>query len=145
MEIVLKEVHVGPCRRVVTLQMDGVRDAPEFLGNLINDDPNAATSLQNSMATLTAVEVLETFRNERKFKRVAKGIYEIKVPGVRLYCFRDEAEGLPARLIIATNGGGKNRKQEQNADIARATELRERYYELKKRDDTTLRYLQLEP
>ena len=76
------------------------------------------------MATITS---LETYNNDRKFKNVGDGIYEIKVPGIRLYCFKDEIEGLPAKLILATNGGTKNNKKEQNSDIKRAAGLRSRY------------------
>lgn len=142
MEIVLKEVHIGPCRTVVTLQLGNDRSADDFLNDLISSNPNAARSLQTSMATITAVE---DYHNERKFKRVAEGIYEIKVPGTRLYCFKEQLDGLPAKLIVATNGGGKNTQQEQNRDINRAVALRERYLAMKKQEATKLRYIKIKP
>ena len=94
------------------------------------------------MATITSVG---EYHNERKFKRVAEGIYEIKIPGTRLYCFKEQLDGLPAKLIVTTNGGGKNTKREQNRDIKRAIGLRERYLVAKAEDATTLRYLKIKP
>ncbi len=142
MEIVLKEIHVGACRTVVTLRLDGDGGAEEFLNNLIASNPNAARSLQTSMATITAVE---EYHNERKFKRVAEGIYEIKVPGTRLYCFREQLDGLPAKLIVATNGGGKNNRGDQNRDIKRAIGLRQRYLVARNEETTKLRYIKIKP
>lgn len=92
------------------------------------------------MATITSVD---SYHNDRKFKRVAEGIYEIKVPGIRLYCFKDQVDGLPAKLIVATNGGTKNTKREQDSDIRRAMRIRESYFQLKASEDTRLRYLKL--
>jgi len=123
-EITLKEIHLGSCRTVVTLQLGSDFQMENFLVSLIQSNPNAAKSLQTSMATITS---LETYHNERKFKNVGDGIYEIKVPGIRVYCFKDEIDGLPAKLILATNGGTKNNKKEQNSDIKRAATLRSRY------------------
>ncbi len=140
MEIVLKEVHVGPCRTVVTLQIGNDDSANDFLNDLIASNPNAAKSLQTSMATISSVE---EYHNSTKFKRVAEGIYEIKVPGIRLYCFREQLDGLPAKLIVATNGGGKNTNREQNGDIKRASAIRDRYIEMKSQQSTTLRYIKI--
>ncbi len=140
MEIVLKEVHVGPCRTVVTLQIGSDAAAGDFLAALIATNPHAAKSLQTSMATITAVD---HYHNVRKFKRVADGIYEIKVPGIRLYCFKDEMDHLPAKLVVATNGGIKNTKRQQDGDIRRAIQIRESYMQLKTREDTRLRYLKI--
>lgn len=142
MEIVLKEVHVGPCRTVVVLRLGNDTSADDFLNHLIASNPNAASSLKTSMATITA---MEEYHNERKFKRVAEGIYEIKVPGTRLYCFKEQLDGLPAKLIVATNGGGKNTQREQNRDIKRAIGLRERYLAMKNQETTELRYIKLKP
>ena len=141
MEITLKEVHCGPCRTVVTLQLGADRQVADFLASLIASNPNAARSLQTSMATITSVD---PYHNERKFKSVGGGVFEIKVPGIRLYGFKDEIDGLPAKLIIATNGGTKNNKREQNTDIQRAARLREKYLAAKESDSTTLHYIQLD-
>jgi len=140
LEIVLKEVHVGPCRTVVTLKMGNEGSADDFVDNLITSNPNAARSLQTSMATITA---LDEYHNSHKFKRVAEGIYEIKVPGIRLYCFKEQLEGLPAKLIVATNGGGKNTEREQDGDIKRASGIRERCLAMKNQEATTLRYIKI--
>ena len=140
MEILLKEIHIGSCHTVVTLQMGNNRGVHDFLNDLISSNPNAARSLQTSMATITAVE---KYHNEYKFKRVADGIYEIKIPGIRLYCFKEQLEGFPAKLILATNGGHKNTNREQNGDIKRASRIREHYLTLKNQDSTTLRYIKI--
>ncbi len=141
MEITLKEVHCGPCRTVVTLQLGDDQQVADFLKSLIHSNPNAAASLQTSMATITSVD---SYHNKRKFTNVGDGIYEIKIPGIRLYCFKDQIEGLPAKLIIATNGGTKNNKREQNADIKRASHLKSRYFAVKNQDDPQFNYIQID-
>jgi putative component of toxin-antitoxin plasmid stabilization module len=141
LEITLKEVHRGPRRSVVTLQLGADRQVADFLESLVISNPNAARSLHTSMATITSVD---PYHNERKFKSVGGGVYEIKVPGIRLYCFKDEIDAHPAKLIIATNGGTKNNKREQNRDIQRASRLKEQYLAAKESEDTTLHYQKLE-
>ncbi len=126
---------------MVTLQLEADTQLADFLKFLTASNPNAARSLHTSMATITSVEV---YHNERKFKHVGDGVFEIKVPGIRLYCFKDEIAGLPSKLIIATNGGSKNTKREQNSDIQRAARLKDRYFAAKPSEDTTLHYLQLD-
>ena len=126
---------------MVTLQLEADTQLADFLKFLTASNPNAARSLQTSMATITSVEV---YHNERKFKHVGDGVFEIKVPGIRLYCFKDEIDGFPSKLIIATNGGSKNTKREQNSDIQRAARLKERYFAAKPSKDTTLHYQQLD-
>ena len=71
------------------------------------------------------------------------GVFEIKVPGIRLYCFKDEIVGLASKLIIATNGGSKNNKRQQHSDIQRAVQLKERYLAAKQLENTTLHYLRI--
>jgi len=112
--------------------------ANDFLNALITSNPNAARSLQTSMATITAQD---EYHNCRKFKRVAEGIYEIKVPGIRLYCFKEQLEGLPAKLVVVANGGSKNTKREQDGDIKRASGVRQRYLAMKNQESTKLRYI----
>ena len=137
----MKEVHRGPSRTVVTLQLEADSQLADFLKFLAASNPNAARSLQTSMATITSVEA---FHNERKFKHVGGGVFEIKVPGIRLYCFKDEIAALPSKLIIATNGGTKNTKREQHSDIQRATRLKERYFAAKSSEATTLHYIRID-
>ena len=137
MEITLKELHCGSCHTFVTLKLDGDESINVFLQNLISSNPNAAKGLQTSMQTIASTEF---FQNERKFKRVGSGIFEIKVPGIRLYCFKDHIEGVEAKLIIATNGGKKNNAKEQHFDIKRAEHMRDRYLAAKELADTKLNY-----
>jgi putative component of toxin-antitoxin plasmid stabilization module len=126
---------------VVTLQLEADTQLTDFLKLLSASNPNAARSLQTSITTITSVEI---YRNERKFKHVGDGVFEIKVPGIRLYCFKDQIAGLPAKLIIATNGGTKNTKREQNSDIQRATRLMGRYFAAKPSASTQLRYIPID-
>lgn len=142
MEITLKELHCGSCRTVVSLQLGDDDQVTEFLKGLIKSNPNAASSLQTSMATITSVDA---YRNKRKFRDVGEGIYEIKVPGIRLYCFKDQIDTLETKFILATNGGTKKNKREQNSDIKRAAQLRDRYFAAKKLPDTQLNYIQIDP
>ncbi len=121
--------------------MGGDDQVTEFLESLIASNPKAAKSLQTSMATITSAE---TYHNKRKFKKVGKGVYEIKVPGTRLYCFKDEIEGQDSKLIIATNGGTKNKRKEQSADIERAGKIKDRYFGAKEKEDTTLNYIKID-
>ncbi len=94
------------------------------------------------MATITSVD---PYRNKRKFNDVGDGIFEIKVPGIRLYCFKDNIDALGTKFILATNGGTKNNKREQNSDIKRAAHLRVRYFAAKNLPGTQLNYIQIAP
>ncbi len=137
MEITLKELHCGSCHTFVTLKLDGDESVDAFLDKLIKSNPNAAKSLQTSMKTIASTEII---RNKRKFNPVGDGIYEIKVPGLRLYCFKDRIEGRDSKLIIATNGGTKNNKKEQNSDIKGAEQLRDRYFAAKRAANLEFNY-----
>jgi hypothetical protein len=142
LEITLKELHCGSCRTVVSLQLGEDDSVTAFLKGLIKSNPNAASSLQTSMATITSVD---PYRNKRKFNDVGDGIFEIKVPGIRLYCFKDNIDALGTKFILATNGGTKNNKREQNSDIKRAAHLRVRYFAAKNLPGTQLNYIQIAP
>ena len=78
------------------------------------------------------------------FRDVGDGIFEIKVPGIRLYCFKDQIDTLETKFILATNGGTKNNPREQNSDIQRAIRLRERYLAAKQSEATTLHYIRID-
>jgi hypothetical protein len=123
-EITLASIHLGTSRRVVTLGLDGRDLAGEFLTTLRKSNPRGAESLYTRIQT---VAEYDRFENEFTFRSVRDGIFEFKRPGLRLYAFYDEIEGLDPQLIIATNGGTKNNKKEQQTDIARAQSLRSRY------------------
>ena len=87
------------------------------------------------MTTITSVA---RYRNERKFKQVkgAKNLYEIKIPGIRLYCFQETLEGLPQpNLIIAAYGRSKPKTKQQKADISHANKIRNDYFRLKEEEE----------
>lgn len=137
-EITMKELHVGTCKTVVSMQIDDNTELQEFLENKIKSDPAGMRRLQTAIATISSVE---NYVNKTKYRSVSeKGIYEIKTGGIRLYCFQDRlSDNLPC-LIIATNGGGKNTSKEQNRDINRAAKIKAEYLEAKQLDDTELDY-----
>jgi ABC-type Fe3+-hydroxamate transport system substrate-binding protein len=135
-EITLASIHLGSARRVVTLGLDGRDLAYEFLTTLRKSNPRGAESLITRIQT---VAEHDRFENEFTFRSVRDGIFEFKRPGLRLYAFYDEVEGLDPQLIIATNGGTKNNKKEQQADIARTQSLRNRYLAAKKVSTTRFR------
>jgi len=136
-EITLTTIHLGTSRRVVTLGLDGKDLSQEFLNNLERSNRPAAESLKNRIKTVSDHE--HYHHNTEIFRSVGNGIYEFKPPGLRLYAFYDEVEGLDPQLIIATNGGTKNNKKEQSSDIARASSLRKRYLAAKKIPTTRFR------
>ena len=140
MEITVRELIVGECHTIATLALDKDDRADAFLKKLARSNSNAVKSLKTCMKTISSVHVL---RNNKKFKPVGNSVYEIKVPGIRLYCFHDQIEGHPAKLIIATNGGKKNTPKEQDSDIRRAKEIRKRYRKAKEDPETTLEYIEL--
>ncbi len=121
-EIVLNTIHVGSARRVVTLEMDGKDPAAEFLTDLAKHDARGFDFIRSRVR---AVAEHDRFENELTFRSVGDGIYEFKRPGLRLYAFYDNLHGLQPQLIIATNGGKKNKGQQ--GDIKRA-QLRHRTY-----------------
>lgn len=89
------------------------------------------------MATRIAfVSNFPTYEHKENFKHVGDGIYEFKRPGLRLYAFYDEI-GDERQLILCTNGGSKNTKKEQQADIARAKSLQQQYLTAKTTQSAT--------
>jgi len=130
LEICLNTIHVGSSRRVVTLGLDGKDAALGFLKALAKSNRSGFEAIR---ARIRAVAERNRFENDRTFNNLGDGIYEFKGPGLRLYAFYDELPGLQPQLVIATNGGSKNTKKEQQADIARAKLLRCRYLESKLR------------
>lgn len=135
-EITLTSIHLGSARRVVTLGLDGKDLAYDFLATLRKSNPRGAESLITRIQTIAEHD---RFEHEFTFRSVRDGIFEFKRPGLRLYAFYDEIEGLDPQLIIATNGGTKNNKKEQQTDIARAKSLRNRYLAAKKISTTRFR------
>jgi hypothetical protein len=128
LEVILTTIHVGSARRVVTLGLDGKDLAADFLTKLARSNRPGFQMLQ---ARVKAVAEHEKFENQLTFRHVGDGLYEFKRPGLRLYAFYDQLPGLKPQLIIATNGGTKNTKKDQDSDIARA-QAQKRRYELAK-------------
>ena len=137
-EITIKELHVGSCKTVVSMQIGANTEVDEFLDQMIKSNPSTMKSLKSAMATICSEE---NYVNKRKYRSTSEaGIYEIKTGSIRLYCFQDRLSDDLACLIIATNGSNKNTKKEQNRDIKRAAKIRNEYLVAKKSDDTILNY-----
>lgn len=135
LKISLSELHVGACHTVAALSLEENKNLESFLLGLKKSNPQAFKSLITTMRTISSVP---RYRNERKFKQVkgVKNLYEIKVPGVRLYCFQETLEGLPQpSLIIAAYGRAKPKSKQQKADIFHASKIRDDYFRLKEQED----------
>lgn len=137
-EIVLTTIHVGSARRVVTLGLDGRDLAKEFLTDLARSDSKGFEFIRSRVR---AVAEHDRFENQITFRHVGDGVFEFKRPGLRLYAFYDELPGLKPQLIIATNGGRKNKGQQ--TDIARAKQIRARYLVAKAGTRATIKLITL--
>ena len=134
-DIVLREVHIGSARRVVTLEMDGRAPADDFMTKLNRSAPKAMAKLKTRIRV--AAE-FDHYSNTDSFKPLGDNLYEFKIssPVIRLYAFYDEIPELGHQLIIITSGGDKHR---QSADIKKARQLRNTYMKAKEEADTLLR------
>lgn len=125
LEIILTTLHLGGARRVVTIAINGKDLAQDFIRKLRKSDRAGAELL---FARIKAVAERENYENRETFRSLGSNLFEFKTrSGLRLYAFLDEVENLGPQLVIATNGGKKNTAKEQNADIARARSIQERY------------------
>jgi len=122
-EIKLTTLHLGNCRRVVTIGINGKDPAKLFLEKLRKDDLRKWERLTDRIEN---VSNHFTYENDQIFNYIEDGIYEFKRPGLRLYAFYDEI-GEEHQLILCTNGGKKNNKREQQADIKRAIKIKADY------------------
>ncbi len=122
-DITLKTLHVGEYRRVTTLGIHGKDLARKFLENLKKDDSRKWKLLTDRIEN---VSNFHNYENDQIFNYLGDGIYEFKRPGLRLYAFYDEI-GEEHQLILCTNGGKKNNKREQQADIKRAKRIKADY------------------
>jgi putative component of toxin-antitoxin plasmid stabilization module len=122
-DIILQTLHVGECRRVVTLDINGKNLARKFLEKLKKDD---GRKWQLLVDRIENVSNFHSYENNQIFNFVGEGIYEFKRPGLRLYAFYDEI-GDEHQLILCTNGGKKNTKKEQQNDIRRAKAIKADY------------------
>lgn len=145
MKITLTELHVGACSTIATMAFDEKDPATDFLESL-KSSPQDLKKFHTAFATICSVE---NYSNEVKFKNVKNGIYEVKIDGKRLYCFKDtsgdfeEITGNSNHLILACCGGVKGKKAAQNRDIKKAQDLKAEYFAAKKKQDTELEYEQL--
>ena len=126
-EIILTTIHVGDVRRVVTLGINQKDLADKFLTKLQKDDGRKWTQLN---IRIERVSNHDRYEQDDIFNHVGDGLYEFKRPGLRLYAFYDSL-GEDHQLILCTSGGTKNKKKEQNADIATAKRLKNKYFEAK--------------
>ena len=125
LEITLTTVHLGSVKRVVTLGIDGKDLAHEYLLKLGKSNQQG---LQSILKRLKAISEHESIENQITYRHVGEQVFEVKTKsGLRFYTFPDEIEGLGHQLIIATSGGKKANKKEQNADITKAKALRKSY------------------
>ncbi len=129
LEITLTTIHLGFVKRVVTLGIDGKDLAHEYLLKLGKSNQQGLRSI---LKRLEVVAEHESFENQITYRHVGEQVFEVKIKsGLRFYTFSDEIEGLGLQLIIATNGGKKGNKKEQNADITNAKALRKYYFAAK--------------
>lgn len=126
-DITLTIIHVGSCRCVATLGINGNDPAYQFLEKLNKDDRNQWKQLSTRLATIANYP---NYQNTQTFRHVGDNIFEFKRSGLRLYAFYDNLERDHA-LILCTNGGTKNNKKEQNRNIQLAQTIRRRYFEAK--------------
>jgi putative component of toxin-antitoxin plasmid stabilization module len=126
-DIILKTLHLGNCRRVVTLDINGTDDAHDFLQKLQKDDSKKWDAINTRIST---VSNYPRYSNKTTFRPVGDGIFEFKRPGLRLYAFYDEI-GEEYQLILCTNGGSKNTRKEQQSDIKKAKNIKAVYFAAK--------------
>lgn len=141
LEITLTTVQLGSVKRVVTLGFNGKDLANEYLLKLGKSNHQGLRSILNR---LKAIAEHESIENQITYRHVGEQVFEVKTQcGLRFYTFPDELEGIGHQLIIATSGGKKGNKKEQNADIAKAKELREAYLAAKRQPSTTFNLIPL--
>ena len=141
LEITLTTVHLGSVKRVVTLGMNGNDPAYEYLLKLGKSNPQG---LQSILKRLAVVAEHERFENKLTYRHVGEQVFEVKTTsGLRFYTFPDTINGLDHQLIIATSGGKKGIKKEQDADILRAKETRNAYLTAKSKSTTLLNLIPL--
>ncbi len=141
LEITLTTIHLGSVKRVVTLGIDGKDLAHEYLLKLGKSNQQG---LQSILKRLKAIAEHESIENQITYRHVGEQVFEVKTKsGLRFYTFWDEIKGIGHQLIIATSGGKKGNKKEQNADIANAKALRKSYLAAKSQATTTLNLIPL--
>ena len=139
--IILRTIHLGSARRVVTLGIDGNSPADDFLDQLQTSNPQGYDALY---ARLRAVAERDRYENMLTFRSLGDGLYEFKTKksGLLLFAFYDQIEGMEPQLIVAASGTAKSKRQ--SADISRARQLRECYLTGKKLPNTTIEIKELD-
>lgn len=140
--VTLTTIHLGSAKRVVTLGLDGKDPADEYLLKLGKGNTQG---LQSILKRLAAIAEHESFENRITYRHVGDQVFEVKTNnGLRFYTFPDEIPELGRQLIIATGGGRKGNKKEQDADIARAKKIKAAYLAAKTKPTTTIELIRLE-
>lgn len=132
-EIILRTIHVGAARRVVTLLMEGRDPAADFLAGLLRNDRNKFDSFRTRIRSISNHP---RYENQITFRHVGDGIHEFKRPGLRLYAFYDDIGGRE-HLILCTNGGTKGKDQQKDIRLAKAR--KDAYFNAKEQPDTLLK------
>jgi hypothetical protein len=141
LEITLTTLHLGSVKRVVTLGINGKDLANEYLLKLGKGNQ---PGLQSILKRLEVLAELQSFENQVTYRHVGDQVFEVKIKsGLRFYTFSDTIQGLDHQLVIATSGGKKGKKKEQDADILRAKAIREAYLQAKSEPATTLNLIPL--
>lgn len=141
LDVTLTTIHLGSAKRVVTLGLDGKDPANEYLLKLGKGNTKG---LQSILKRLEAIAEHESFENKVTYRHVGDQVFEVKTnTGLRFYTFPDEIAKFGKQLIIATSGGKKGNKKEQDADIARAKKIKKFYLAAKAEPTTTIKLIRL--
>lgn len=141
LEISLKTVHLGSAKRVTTLGINQKDQANDYLLKLSKSNPQGFQSL---LKRLQAIAEHDSFENKNTYRHVGDQVFEVKTTtGLRLYTFPDTIKGQAHQLIIAVSGGKKGNKKEQQADIAKAQQIKKDYLAAKKLKSTQLTIVRL--
>lgn len=141
LEISLKTIHLGSAKRVATLGINQNDQANDYLLKLGKSNVPA---LQSILKRLQAIAEHDSFENKRTYRHVGDQVFEVKTTtGLRLYTFPDTIDGKAQQLIIAVCGGKKGNKKKQNADIAKAKQIKKDYLAAKKLPSTQLTIIRL--
>ncbi|MCB1237948.1 MAG: hypothetical protein KDM91_22975 [Verrucomicrobiae bacterium] len=142
LEIVLRTIHRGSARRVVTLELDGNAPADDFLTKIKRSNSAGFDSLR---ARIRAVSDHDRYENKLTFRSLGGGLYEFKTKktGIRLFAFYDEIEGQEPQLVIVTSGVSKSKRQD--VAIQKARELKTEYLRRKALPETEIKIVELDP
>lgn len=129
MDISLETVYRGSIRHVVTLEIDGKSPARDYLEEIEKIQLKEFEKLSQRIEVVANTPVV---RNKEIFNSEGDGIFAFKTSGgKRLYAFYDEGQ-----LLIACFGADKPKKKQQQKDIDKAREWKERYFKAKTSNQT---------